>query len=166
MRPRPDVDEYERPKVNNAQAVAVNRALRRFRQKVIHDAEDRRREEERDGVMPVPPLHKRILNAAEDRIAVCPTCRDREMIDDVEHRHGDDRRDVKPDRHVEARLVAASERPEEVDREDHPDERDGDINRPDQFGVFLPACQPEWERDCSRDNDELPAPEVNLREEF
>ena len=67
VRAGPDVEKDERPEMNDRQPVGLYTGrLRRFRQEVIHDAEDRRGEEEGDGVVPVPPLHQRILHAAED----------------------------------------------------------------------------------------------------
>jgi hypothetical protein len=150
VRPGPDVDEDERPEVDDREPVAVHRTFRRLRQEVIHDPEDRRGEEERHGVVPIPPLHQRVLHATEDRVAVQQAGRDREVVDDVEHRHRDDRRDVEPDGHVEARFATLREGPEEVHREHHPDQRDGDVDRPDQFRVFLAAGEAEGQRDRPR----------------
>ena len=79
-----------------------------------------RRQEERDGVVAVPPLHERILHAGIDRVALQHRDRQREAVEDVEHRDRDDRRDVEPDGDVEVLLVPLREHPEEVDREDHP----------------------------------------------
>jgi hypothetical protein len=87
------------------------------------------------------------------------------VVDDVEHRHGDDRADVEPDGDVEGLLVAPRQRPEEVGGEHHPDDGDGDVEGPDEFGVFLAAGEPERERDRRGDDDQLPAPEVERGQE-
>jgi len=87
------------------------------------------------------------------------------VVDDVEHRHGENRRDVEPDGDVESVLVAAGKRPEKVNRKDDPNECDGDVDWPNEFGVFLTACEAQRQRDGGGDNDQLPAPEVQLREE-
>ena len=84
----------------------------------------------------------------------------------MEHRDRDDDRDVEPDRDVEVLLVPPRERPEEVDREDHPDDRDGDVDRPDRArrtpspgvspsgsviaAATMIACQPQkWMREST-----------------
>jgi hypothetical protein len=64
------------------------------------------------------------------------------MVHDVEHRDGDDRGDVEPQRHVEGRLIALRQGPEEVHRKHHPDQRHHDVDRPDEFCVFLPRVNP------------------------
>ena len=116
--------------------------------------------------MPIPPLHQRILHTAKEWVAVQQTRRDREVINDVEHRHGDDRRDVEPDAHVEGRLAPASEGPEKVHRKHDPDERDRDVDRPDEFAVFFAARETERKRDRRRDDDQLPAPQVHPAEQI
>ena len=90
----------------------------------------------------------------------------REVVDDVEHRHRDDGGDVEPERDVEAGLVALGEGPEEVDGEDHPDQRDRDVDGPDELGVFLAAGEAGGQRDGGGDDDELPAPEVDAGEQI
>jgi hypothetical protein len=91
--------------------------------------------------------------------------RQRKVVDDVEHRHGDDGGDVEPERDVEAGLVAFGQRPEEVDGEDHPDQDHGDVDGPDQLGVFLAAGEAGGQGDGGGHDDELPAPEVDFREQ-
>src|SRR5690606_1342517 len=60
--------------------------------------------------------------------------------------------------------MAAREGPEKVDRKDDPDEGDGDVDGPDELGVFLAATEAEREGDGGGDDDELPAPEVQRGE--
>ena len=166
MGPRPDIDEHQRPEVDDGEPVGIDGPPRRFRHEVIHDAEHGRGQEEGHRVVPVPPLHQGVLHPAKDGIGMHPTGREREMIDNVEDRHCDDGGDVKPERHIERRLMAPRERPEEVDGEDHPNERHGDVDGPDQFRVFLAASQPQRQRDRRGDDDQLPAPEVELGEKI
>ena len=166
VRAGPDIKENQRPEMDHRQPVGIDRPLRRLRQKIIHDAQNRRGKEEGYGVVPVPPLDEAVLHAAEDRVTVRERGRDRQVVDDVEHRHGDDRRDVEPEGDVEGLLVAPGERPEEVHREHDPDDGDGDVDGPDELGVFLAAGETEWERDGRGHDDELPAPEVERGEEI
>ena len=138
MRPGPDVDEDQRPEMNDGKPVGEHRAVRRLGQEVIHQAEVGRGEEERDGVVAVPPLHQRVLHAGIDRVALerssagisseltmCSTA--------TVTRRGD----VKPDGHVHVLLAPLEDGAEQIDGEHHPDHRDGDVNRPFQFRVFL-----------------------------
>ena len=162
VRAGPDVDKDQRPKMNHGEPVGIHRTFGRFRHEVIHDAQNRRGQKEGHGVVPIPPLHQRVLHTAEDRVTVEKTRRDREVIDDVEHRHGDDRRDVEPDPHVERGFTAPREGPEKIYGEDHPDQRDRNIDWPDQLGVFLAAGKSERKRDGGRDDNRLPAPKMEL----
>ena len=83
------------------------------------------------------------------------------MIDDVEHRDRHDGGDVEPERNIEGAFVAFRQGPEEVNTKHHPDHDHRDVERPDQFGVFLALRQPGGKSDRSSENDRLPAPEVN-----
>ena len=161
VRSGPDVDEDKRPEVDDGEPVTEHRTVRRLRQEVIHQAEVGRGKEERDRVVRIPPLHQRVLHAGVERVALEPARRDRERVDDVEHRDRDGRGDVEPDGDVEVLLAALEDGAEKVDGEDHPDDRNGDVNRPLQLRVFLAGSQAQRERDRRADNDELPAPEVN-----
>ena len=58
------------------------------------------------------------------------------------------------------------EGPKKVNRKNHPDESDRDINGPDQLGIFFTARQPERERDGRCNDDQLPAPEVQIGEKI
>ena len=56
--------------MNHGQSIGVNRPLRLFRYKVVHDAEKSSRQKEPDGVVPVPPLHHCVLNAGIQRVGL------------------------------------------------------------------------------------------------
>ena len=99
--------------------------------------------------MAVPPLHERVLHACEHRVALHHRDRNLEAVDDVQNRDRDDRRDVEPDRDVEVFLSALGKRPEEVDGEDDPDQRDRDVDRPFQLGVLLALRDAEGKRDAA-----------------
>src|SRR3546814_305638 len=60
-----------------------------------------------DRIMSVPPLRQRILHPGEGRIALRPEDRrrDRQIVDDVEHRDGDDEAQVKPVGDVDMRQI-------------------------------------------------------------
>ncbi len=84
MRAGPDIDEDQRPEVNDGKAVGKDRAVRRLGQIIIHQPEVGRGEEEGDGVVAVPPLHERILHAGVDRVAFPHRHRDFQAVDNVQ----------------------------------------------------------------------------------
>ncbi len=161
MRPRPDVDEDQRPEVDDREPVGEDGAVRSLRHEVVHDAEHGGREEERDCVVPVPPLNQRILNASEDGVALERSHGDREAVHHVQHGDRDDGGDVEPQGDVEVLLVAPLDGQEEVRREHQPDDRDGDVDGPLELRVLLALGESERKRDRRREDDELPAPEVD-----
>ncbi|KAK4045076.1 hypothetical protein OUZ56_032484 [Daphnia magna] len=162
----PDVHKYERPEVDDGEPVAINRAFRRLRDVIVHDAEDRRREEEGDRVVAVPPLDERVLGAAKDRVALHREDRDGERIYNVQNGDGDNRRNVEPDGYIQVLLPTLGERAEEVHREDDPNQRDRNVDRPFELRVFFPLGVAHRERNRGCDDDRLPAPEVDVRQEI
>ena len=61
----------------------------------------------------------------------------RQVVDDVQHRHDQDERHVVPVGDVDVRLVAAGERAEVEHEIDHPDHHQPDVRVPLGLGVFL-----------------------------
>src|SRR5689334_819610 len=61
VRTSPDINEDQRPKVKDRQAIGINRLIHGFRKEIIHQAEKGGRKKKADGVMPIPPLHQGIL---------------------------------------------------------------------------------------------------------
>ena len=161
VRAGPDIEEDQRPEVHDRQPVREHGPVRHLRDEVIHDAEERRRQEERDGVVPVPPLHERILHARVHRVALQQADRQLERIDDVQQRDRDERREVEPDRDVEMALPPACDRPEHVDAEHDPHRGNRNVDRPLELRVFLAGREAERQRQRGRNDNELPAPEVD-----
>jgi hypothetical protein len=122
--------------------------------------QERRRQEEADGVVAVPPLHQAVGEAGVDRVAAAERGGHRRAVHDVQHRDHDHERHVEPDRHVHVLHAAIEDRHEEVDRERHPHHRDGDVDGPDQLRVFLALREAQREGHRGGDDDGLPAPEV------
>ena len=161
VRAGPDVHEDQRPEVDDGQPVRVDGPVRHLRHEVVHHAEEGGGQEERDGVVAVPPLHEGILHAGVDRVALERAGGDGEVVEDVQDRDGDDRRDVEPERHVQVPLAPPDHRADEVHGEDDPHDGDHDVDRPLELGVFLGLGEAEGERDGGGDDDQLPAPEVH-----
>ncbi len=158
---RPDIEEDQRPEVDDRQAVGEDRPIRGLGQEVVHDAEERGRQKEADRIVAVPPLHERVLDPGVDRIAAPQPRRHREVVEDMEKGDGDDGRDVEPDRDVDVALAALGDGAEDVDREDDPHHRDGDVDRPLELGVLLALGDAQRQGDGGGDDDQLPAPEVD-----
>ena len=165
MRAGPDVDEDQRPEVDDREPVRIDRPVRRLRQEVVHESEVRRGQEEGHGVMAVPPLHECVLHAGIERVALQERDRVLEGVHDMQHGDGDDRGDVEPDGHVHVALTAFEDRAEHVDDEHHPDEGDQDVDRPLQLGIFLAGRDAQRQGQRGQHDDQLPSPEVDLAEQ-
>jgi hypothetical protein len=88
--------------------------------------------------------------------------RQRQVVEDVQHGDRHDRGDVEPDRDVEVPLAPdRASVPKKLTRS-HPDHRNGDVDRPLELGVLLALRDAEGQGDRRGDDDELPAPEVEL----
>ena len=166
VRTGPDIDEDQRPKMQDAQPVRKHRTPRGLGQVVVHDPQERRRQQEPDGVVAVPPLHERILDPGVQRVALEPTGRHRQAVEDVQHGDGDDGRNVEPQRHVHVPFPPPHQGAEEIDREPYPDHGDGDVDRPLQLGVLLAAGETGGQRQRRGHNDQLPTPEIEPGQEI
>src|SRR6185369_2338858 len=93
MRARPNVDEDKAPKMDDRQSVRKDGSIGRLWQEVVHEAEVRRGEEERDGIVTVPPLDQGVLNTGINRLALEGAGWNLKRIDNVQqghcHRGGD-----------------------------------------------------------------------------
>ena len=70
VRTRPDIQEDQRPEMDDRQAVGVNRTPRLLGHEIVHHAQKARRQEEADRVMPIPPFDHGALYPPKDRIAL------------------------------------------------------------------------------------------------
>ena len=138
VRARPDVEEDQRPEMDDRQAIAVDRPVGLLRHEIVHHAEEAGGEEEADRVVAVPPLGQRILDAGEQRVALHAEERDRhrQVVDDVQHRDGDDEGQVEPVGDVDVRLLAPQQRAEEDDQIGDPDEGQPEVDIPFGLGIL------------------------------
>ena len=74
----------------------------------------------------------------EQRVALHAEERDRhrQVVDDVQHRDGDDEGEVEPVRDVDVRLLAPQHRAEEHDQVDDPDHGQPQVDVPLRLGVL------------------------------
>ena len=96
VRTSPNIDEHQRPEVNDAQLVGEHRALRGLWQKVIHQAEKRCRKKKSNCVVAVPPLHEGVLHPRVYGIAFEDPRRNNQIVEDVQNRHRHNGGDVEP----------------------------------------------------------------------
>ena len=164
--PGPDIQEDQGPEVHDRQPVGVNRPARCLRNEVVHHSQEARRQEEAHRVVAIPPLHQRILHARIGRVAFggIDGDRDRRVIDDVQHRDGDDERQKEPVRHIDMRLGPFQDRAQEDQQVANPDNRQPQVDVPFRFGVFLALAEAHDIAERGHDDKELVAPEDEIRQ--
>ena len=131
VRARPDVEEDQRPEVDDRQPVGIDRPLGPLRHEVVHDAEEAGGEEEADRVVAVPPLEHRVLHAApqDDRLRRERRDRNRRVVAEMQHRDRQDEGEIEPVGDVDVRLLAAHQRAEEHQQIGDPDDGQPQVGR-------------------------------------
>ena len=137
-----------------------------FGQEIVHHAEEAGGEEEADGVVAVPPLRHRVLDAGEQRVALRPEERDRhrQVVDDVQHRDGDDEGEIIPVRDIDVRLLAPQDRAQEDDQVDDPDDGEPEVDIPFRLGIFAALGDAQHIARGGEHDEELVAPEEEAGE--
>ncbi len=161
VRAGPDIEEDQRPEMDDGEPVGIDRALGLLGDEIVHHPDEAGRQEEADHVVAVPPLDQRILDARELRVALRPDegDRHRQIVDDVQDRDRDDEGEIEPVRNVDVRLAAAGERAG-IDREiDQPDRQEQQVGVPFRLGVFLALGDTERVAGHRQDQEKLVAEE-------
>ncbi len=161
VRTRPDIEEDQRPEVDDRQPVGIDRALGALRHEIIHHAEEARGEEEANRVMAVPPLGQRILHAGEHRIALGAEERhgDRQVVDDMQHGDRHDEGEVEPVGHVDVRLLAVDQGAEEHQEIGDPDDGEPQVDVPFGLGIFAALGDAHQIAGGRQHDEQLVAPE-------
>ncbi|MHC2621203.1 hypothetical protein ACVIW2_003235 [Bradyrhizobium huanghuaihaiense] len=135
----PDVEEDQRPEVDDRQAVGIDRPVGALRNEVVHDGEEAGGQEEADRVMAVPPLEHRILDAAPGDVGLRAERRDgkRRVVAEMQHRDRHDEGEVEPVRDEDVRFLALDDGDEEDEQIDHPDDGQPQVRVPFRLGIFL-----------------------------
>ena len=160
----PHVGEDERPEVHDGQPVGIDRAPRLLGHEVVHDPEEAGGQEEADRVVPVPPLHHRVLHPGVEGVGLPQAHRDDRAVDDVQQGHGEDEGGEEPVRHVDVAHPAPGDGAEEDHRVGHPHHRDEDVDRPFELRVLLALGDAQRQGDRGEHDHRLPAPEGERRE--
>ena len=139
MRPRPDVEEDQRPEVDDRKPVGIDRPLRPLRDEVVHDGQEAGGEEEADRVVAVPPLNHGVLHAGPDDVGLRREQRHRDRRVVAEMKDGDrqDEGEVEPVRDIDVRLGAPHDRAEIHQQIDHPDDGQPQVGVPFGFRIFF-----------------------------
>ena len=139
VRTCPHVEEGDAPEAQDRQPIGEDRPLRPDGQIIVEHAEEARRQEKGDRVVPVPPLHHRVLDARPDRVALGMSPRDwqGEVVDDVKDRNDQDERHEIPVGDVDVRLLPARDRPDIEDEVGDPDDDQPEVGVPLGLGVLL-----------------------------
>ncbi len=148
VRTCPDVNEDQRPEVNDTELVTENRSFSGFGQEVIHQAQEWRRQEKRNRVVAVPPLHECVLDTRINAVAFEPTSGNDQVVEHVQQCDGHDRGDVEPQRDVHVTFASLDQRHQEVaTKDEQPDDRDQQIDRPFEFRIFTALGDSQRKRD-------------------
>jgi 23S rRNA (cytosine1962-C5)-methyltransferase len=113
--------------------------LRPLWNEVVHDGQEAGGQEEAHRVVTIPPLRQRVLNPSEELVALGTEQRDRhcQVVDDVQHRDGDDEGQIEPVGHIDMRLFALPDRAEEDEKVATQTMRQPEVCIPFRLGVFL-----------------------------
>ena len=135
----PEIEEGDAPEAEDRQPVGIDRPLRPDRQVVVEHPQEARGHEEGYGVVAVPPLHHRVLNAGECRVALGAgkAHRQGEAVDDVQHGDHDDEGKIIPVGHIDMRLGPARERAQIEHQIGNPDHHQPDVCIPLGLCIFL-----------------------------
>ncbi len=112
--------------------------------------------------MPVPPLHQCILHASIPGVTFQPVKWQFDGTHNVQHRNRYKCGNVKPNGYVQVALPSFEDGCKHVPSEYHPDNSDGNIDRPDKFCILRTVCKSQRKRDGCCYDDELPSPEMDL----
>ena len=139
VRTRPDIEKDQRPEMDDRQFVAIDRAARLFRHKVIHHAQKPGGQEETHRVVPVPPLRHRILHACKDlhRFRAPDRHGDGKVVDHMQHRHSDDEGQKEPVGDIDMALAPLQNRAKEHGEVSQPNDGQPDVDVPFRLGIFL-----------------------------
>jgi len=87
--------------------------------------------------MTIPPLNQSILYSGKDGVTVHHTIGKLEAVDHVENRNGYPGPDIEPDGYIKVLFTALENGHEHIQAEYDPDQGNGYIYGPFQFGIFF-----------------------------
>ena len=159
MRAGPDVEEDQRPEVDDRQPIAVDRPLGALRDEVVHDPEEAGGEEEADGVVAVPPLHHGVLHARPHDVGLRREHRHRHggVVAEMQDGDGENEGEIEPVGDIDVRLGAPHDGAEIDQQINDPHDGEPQIGIPFRFGIFLRLRDAEQIAGAGDDDEEVVA---------
>ncbi len=166
VRTGPDIEEDQRPEMDDRKTIRINRPFRLLGHEVVHDAEEPGGQEEADRVVAVPPLCHGVLHARPDPVALGsrPAHRHGEVVDDVQNRDRQDKGEIEPVGDVNVPLAPLEQRARERDQVGDPHDGQQQVHVPFGFGVFLALGDAEDVPGRRQHDHQLVAPEDEVGE--
>ena len=160
VRPGPDIEEDQRPEVDDGKPVGIDRLVRLLGHEIIHHAQKARRQEETDGVMAIPPLRQRILHARKQRIGFRRKAhRHGKVVHHMQQRDGDDEGQVEPVGDIDMRLGALQDGAHEHHQIGDPHDGQPQVHIPFRLGIFARLGDAEHIAGGRQHDEQLIAPE-------
>ena len=159
MRSGPDVEEDQRPEMDDRQAIGIDRPVAALGNEVVHDREEAGGQEEADRVVAVPPLHHGVLHARPDDVGFRREHRNRHggIVAEMQHRDGEDESEIEPVGDVDVRLGAPHDGAKKDQEIDHPHDRQEQVGVPFRLGIFLGLRNAEQIAGAGNDDEEIVA---------
>ena len=161
MRSGPDIEENQRPEMDDRQPIAVDRPFGLLRYEIVHHAEETCGQEKADRIVAIPPLGQRILHPGEGAVAFCAEQADRhrQAIDQMQHCHGQNETEEEPVGDIDMRFRPLDDRADEHRSIADPDDGQPDIDIPFRFGIFLGLGDAQQIAGGRQHDEQLVAPE-------
>jgi 23S rRNA (cytosine1962-C5)-methyltransferase len=168
VRAGPDVEEDQRPEVDDRQPIGIDRPLGALWNEVIHDGKEAGGQEEADRVVPVPPLEHGVLHPAPGDVGFRTEHRDRQrrIVAEMKHGDGDDEGKIEPVGDEDMRLFSLDDGHQEDQQVHHPNDRQPQIRVPFRFGIFLGLGYAEQIAGAGNQDEEVVADDNEPRREI
>src|SRR5579863_311511 len=157
VRPSPDVEEDQRPEVDDRQAIRIDRPFGSLWNEIVHDRQETGGQEKADRVVAVPPLNHRVLDARPDGIGLGGEDRDRHLGVVAEDKHGDrhDKGEIEPVGYINMRLLPLSDSGHIDEKVSHPNNNQPYNRVPFRLGVFVASRDAEQITGSSNEDEEV-----------
>ena len=144
VRTRPDIYKYQCPEVNDRKTIRINRPVSCFWQEIIHQtqvlglSERKQRHYVRTTIAPMHPAHR--------QTSYNFSCMIRQFKRTYNMQHGNRNpcSDIKPDRHIKMFFPSFKNCAKHVYSKNDPNQCNGNIYWPFQFGIFCTSCKTQW----------------------
>ena len=157
----PDIQEYQRPKVDDRQLVRINRTLCLFGYEIIHHAQEPRRQEKPNRIVSIPPLHHGILHTRKQlhRLRAQYVDGHRQIIHHMQQRNGHNKGQEKPVRHINMPFTTLKKRPHEHGQICQPYNGQPNVDIPFWFCILFGLRRTQQVPCCGQNDKQIVTPE-------